>query len=192
MKILIGILLVIGGVLGSAASVSADYTGLNVTQEDKDCKDFGWCQVAASAAGGAIALGGIAFLFISKKPEDAPERTEFVENETEDREPASTKDVSPPLKGAEQKTQDEALQTDTQAASQPQSVARDAAQTHNEAQALEDRDGLDALATDLGLDASTQFECPDCGGALPEDAKSCPTCGADFEEKDINLEDTAK
>jgi len=194
MKTLIGIILVIGGVLGIAGAVSADYTGLNVTQKDKDCKDFGWCQLAASAAGGAMALGGIVFVFVSKKPGDAPEGTEPAEEEAgEDRETAPAGEKSPPAKAAEQKTRGDAVRTEprSQTTPQPQSAAQDTAQTQDDAQAP-DKDGLDALATDLGLDLGSRSECPDCGGSLPKDARSCPTCGADFEEAVVDLEDTEK
>lgn len=79
--LIIGIAFVLAGVIGAAGAASADYTGLNLTQDNKDFKEFGWVQMAASGVGVLLLIAGVVMVVLSllhkehgqeQAPEEAP------------------------------------------------------------------------------------------------------------------------
>ena len=71
---IVGIVLVVAGVMGAGVSFSADYTGLNLTQDNKDYKEFGVVQMAGCAGGAVMAIAGGVLIVVSllKKKEEEP------------------------------------------------------------------------------------------------------------------------
>lgn len=63
--LIIGIALVLAGVIGAAGAASADYTGLNLTQDNKDFKEFGWMQMVACGVGVLLLIAGVVMVVLS-------------------------------------------------------------------------------------------------------------------------------
>jgi hypothetical protein len=206
-KLIIGAALIAVGILGAVLSATADITGLNLTQGDKDYVEFGWLQITAFAAGILILIAGIAFAVLSmlkkKAPEPAtppalpegPETAPVQEQTAAQQQSAQTTQPS-----AEASSQAQALQyqqaqapeyqqtQDTQYdqfASTQEAQAQAEGQTSESLNDLEGLDGLDSLSDDLGIDMGSQgeYECPDCGAKLAANATACPSCGANFSEE---------
>lgn len=188
-KMLLGIIVIIAGLLGVAASASADYTGLNLTQpeDSRDEAAFGWVQGVLCAVGGLILIAGIAVIFISTRKKESPQAP-MAQNPYEEH-------VSGPVIPAEQLAQVQPAQESSIAYQQPvapqyQAPALTAdpnsqgelSQTDVESLQENDLGDLDSLYADLNIESATGYECPDCGDSLEPGAKTCPTCGAVFEE----------
>jgi hypothetical protein len=81
MKI-VGIVLAIMGIIGTAVSGTADYIGLNFTQDNPDVAAFGWLQILFVIIGVVIVIVGIVLFFVGSKKPKAEEV--FVEEEKEE------------------------------------------------------------------------------------------------------------
>jgi len=204
-KQLIGIVIIIGGIIGSVLSATADMTGMNFTQSDQATPEFGWVQTSLVAVGIIILLFGIVFLAIivmkgKKKEEEIPDD----EVEVTPKEPAyqeaseSTATTAEDLYGstevpvrqppAQQQQQDmyaeqPAVTEQAQPASQDHTQEdytdfSAGAETPAAASEEKEDDGVDDLLEDLdGLDGLEDLA-EEMGGEA--EAYECPDCGADI------------
>jgi DNA-directed RNA polymerase subunit RPC12/RpoP len=170
-KYLIMAVLIIVGIIILGIAATADYTGMNVTQDNQDDKVFGWVQIVGCCVGGLVILVGIAVNWIYKP---APEE----EEEDEDEE---AEEYECPTCGA--------------------AVAADAVECGECGELFEADEGMPEdedlpdddeepdmeEEPDMGEDEEDEdeegevYECPTCGGEVGEDDAVCPHCGEEFE-----------
>lgn len=198
-KIIIGAVLIAVGILGAVLSATADLTGLNLTQGDKDYVEFGWVQITAFAAGVLILIAGIVFAILAMLKKKAPEPTSqqtpsepqheaTVEAQATAQQPAQVAQPSAEAAAQQPSQTPQYQQMDSQYAPSAQDQQTQAQAEQQSSESLSDLDGLDgldSLSDDLGIDLGAQgeYECPDCGAKLAANATSCSSCGANFSEE---------